>query len=406
MTLSTHVFRIGIMFKQQHIIIRGFGLVSPIGHSAWGTFRSLLAGQTLADRGLELPGDIHPMERARVLGHIGLAQGSADPAVELAEWAVREACTMAEISPEGLPCIIGASKGAINNLHDDSLAVAMGPHGYMANTLLRRLGLGSTTCTVAACASSLYALHQARMQLLSGQAKRMLVITSEGALLPLFIGGYQRLGVLSPTMARPLDQSRDGFTLAQAGAAILLESVDGDELVKQTGGGGIGKTGEDSGNFRPAQGKASGGSGGALVLVDTAVACEGYDLVRAAPQMPALAYIAERLMGQRTIAMLHPHAPGTVEQDAVEMGIHRRFAKAAAVYACKGALGHTLGSAGLVSLVIACLCAHTRRCPPMPWLRDPVEDCLEQNPFEGHGGHAVFAAGFGGSVAGAVIQKI
>jgi 3-oxoacyl-[acyl-carrier-protein] synthase II len=85
------------------------------------------------------------------------------------------------------------------------------------------------------------------------------------------------------------------------------------------------------------------------------------------------------------------------------------------VYAVKGAIGHALGSAGLASLVIACLCAQVGRRPPMPWLEQPMNRSplpLEPSSRALLGGgladpkttQAVFAAGFGGHVAGAVIR--
>jgi len=95
---------------------------------------------------------------------------------------------------------------------------------------------------------------------------------------------------------------------------------------------------------------------------DPAIANEAHDLVRPAPVMEALSHIAQRLLADRHIDMLHPHATGTAHHDPAELSaVAPHLHNQPDGYACKGALGHGLGAAGLVSLVIACLCAKTRR---------------------------------------------
>jgi 3-oxoacyl-(acyl-carrier-protein) synthase len=125
--------------------------------------------------------------------------------------------------------------------------------------------------------------------------------------------------------------------------------------------------------------------------------------------------------------MLHPHAPGTAVHDPAELSIllqvlssdpDRSAEQPLDLYAAKGAIGHGLGAAGLASLVIAALALTTGKRPPMPWLDEPIS--LADQPTAGlrpsaewsagqsashSGAHAVFAAGFGGHTAGAVIQR-
>lgn len=427
------------------VLIEGFGLVSPLGLSAWETFTALTLGRTLADRAERLPPDVAPADLVRALGCVASAQhSSTDPSVELAERAAREAmfgmpgAASAPPPSVAMPVYIGASKGAVRALDDaaaapdgfDSharsgaartmrtfvkdraLAVALGPSGYLAHHLQRRLPIADATSVVAACASSLTALHHARMRLLhdpgSCPGDRLLVVTSEAALLPLFIHSYRRLGVLPPTsvegyVGRPLDRRRNGFMLAELGAAVVLRRVDADTPITSS----------------------------RLELLDTAIAADGFDVVRGDPAMPALRRVSSQILSHGGIDVLHPHATGTAEHDAAEMsvyedalGLSRReehgnagAAEAAPpqstpplVYACKGALGHGLGAAGLVSLVLACVIAKARRVPPMPWLDEPIDSPLlsRDTPRPAHSPlarHAVFAAGFGGHVAGAVIER-
>jgi len=406
--------------EQRKVVIAGWGLVSPLGYSAWETFSSILAGKTLADRAAQLPIDIAPFDLVRALGSIGVGQYTHyDPAVELAERAAREAMFMAKAHADQIDAVLGTSKGAVHALSsamgivtdglskravmgypgypggpggdDAALAVALGPHGYLAGHLRRRLGLhGTPNTVVAACASSLTALHWARLRMAhcrpQKQRRQMLVMTCEASLLPLFVHSYRRLGVLPPLTrdgyrARPLDQTRCGFMLADVAAAVVLEEVD-----------------------QPQPGQ--------IELVDTAIASDGYDLVRTAPGMPALSHIANKLLSDRTIDVLHPHATATAQHDCAELAAYTpHLSGDVDVYACKGALGHGLGAAGLVGLIVACMCAKTGRRPPMPWLKQPIDTSGSKISIRSRTGacgsnHAVFAGGFGGHVAGAVLRKI
>jgi len=392
--------------RETRIVITGIGLVTPLAASAWQTFNALLAGRMICHRVEGLPASTDPVELVRRAGSVNIAhRGPTDPSVELADAAARQACAEAAVGPEGLDAIVASSKGAVHAMVDAASyldnqrsrswgaipfdAIALGPHAFLCNHLRRRLGLHNVQPVIGACASGLMALHQARQALLCGsmaqRPKRVLVIASEAALQSLFIHSYKRLGVLCPLRpkaycGRPLAVNRCGFMLSEVGAAVVVERCEAP---------------------RPGQ----------IELIDTAVATEAHHLVRPSPRMEGLRHVVQRLIGSRQIDMLHPHAPGTVDHDPVEVDILGSHLETGChMYACKGAVGHGLGAAGLVSLVLACLCARTNRCPPMPWLDRPIRGgtylhptaTARSSPLQSH---AVFAAGFGGHVAGAVLKR-
>ncbi|MGB0768870.1 MAG: hypothetical protein ACPGYV_14310, partial [Phycisphaeraceae bacterium] len=159
--------------ESPRVVLAGWGLVTPLGLGAWATFADLLKGRTLSDRASELPADIEPVDLARSLGSVASVQHArADPAVELAERAVREAAAMANLSPTGLPLWLGTSKGAVAKLSrtlglgrpldDESAAcVALGPHAYLSHELTRRVKTQPIAHHVAACSSGLVALDAA-----------------------------------------------------------------------------------------------------------------------------------------------------------------------------------------------------------------------------------------------------
>ncbi len=410
------------------VTITGFGLITPLGTSAWQTFSNLCEGKTLAQRARALPSDINLVDLVRATGAVASCQHTAtDPSIELAERAIREAAAMAGIETTGMDAFLGASKGAVHALSaaaearqpdlpasalrptppaDADLAVALGPHGYQNYHLQKRLKLNRVRHHVAACASSLTALHHARQHLLDAPPSseprtpipdprdHVIVATSEASLLPLFIHSYKRLGVLAPSTPdaydeRPMDRSRQGFMLSECGAAVILKRVP-----------------IDAPDDEPLPGEVE--------MIDTALACEAHDLIRPSDTMPALRHITEQLFYGRTIDMLHPHAPGTPDHDPAELNVYAETLKRLGhttlpdVYACKGAIGHGLGAAGLSALVLACLCAKARKRPAMPWLTDPIDSALplkpQASPLKPSTTHAIFAAGFAGHTAGAVVR--
>lgn len=391
------------------IQIAGLGLCTPIGLGAWPTFAALLSGKRLTDRLARYELDIPPEKIVSGIGGVAAARiVTDDPAVELADWAAREACEQAGVSPIGLATFLGTSKGAVAQVgrqsgeHTTEFApspewYALGPHGYLSDRLAKRLKLRVLTHTVAACASSLVALDAARRWLLADEAHtQVLVLTSEAALTPVFLHSYERLGVLAPTTLdgyrqTPLAKKRGGFVLAEAGAAVVLRKL------------------APSAPITPSK-----LSNTPLELLDTGVASEAYDLLRTSPRMEAIEHLAAQFHAVRAIDALHPHATGTEEHDPAEAGALARALGAAGaqrpLYACKGALGHGLGAAGLTSFILACLACRTGRIPPMKWLENGAMDLPAGLRAQAAGGtlppgaaHAVFAAGFGGHTAGALV---
>jgi len=398
--------------QQPRIFITGLGLVTPLGHSAWATFRALLDGRGIADRCRKLDADISPVDLVRAVGGVSFAQlSSTDPAVDIAARAIGEALQQSGTDAQPMPALLGVSKGATHALldaarmyhrsrhgrtanasrgglvtpvvADAALAVAIGPHGYLAHHLHRRFDHLAVQPVVAACASSVTALHIARQRMCRpGGPKRMLVATVEASLSPMFIHSYRRLGVLPPLSpagyrGQPLDQQRHGFMLSECAAAVVLQRVETNPAPDQ-----------------------------AVELLDTAVASESNDLVRTSPDRDALRHVAGRLLRERSIDLLHPHATGTTDNDETELAALREYAPDADAYACKGAIGHGLGAAGLSAAVLAALCGRARQRPIMPWIDAPIPgvklDSHRQLP--GTSTHAIFAAGFGAHVAGAVLR--
>ena len=402
--------------------ISGYGLITPLGASSWETFSSILSGQTLAKRARKLEEDYSPVDVTRQVGCIKFAQHSKlDPSIIIGERAGREALLMAtgsEKLPETpMPCILAASKGAMHTLteafnfandlqlgtcmpqhyptqqpEDVTLVGMIGPHGYLAHHLSKRLNLSIIKTVVAACTSSLMAIHEAKLYLERNEdADRIMVISAEAALLPMFVHSYEKLGVLPPLNRHeyggyPLDQSKQGFMLSEMGGAIIIEKTD--KITK-----------------------------GQTELTKTAIANQGIDLMRSEPDMLGLKHVAKEIFDHSEINMIHPHATGTNgedDHDVTELGIYENLlseqCKDIGIFANKGAIGHGLGASGMSSVVLACICAKSNTKPPMPWLENPIASkfnlikARKSDESIKYDNHAIFASGFGGHVAGVSIR--
>ena len=384
---------------QAHIDITGLGLVSPLGSDSWATIAALLKGRTIADRLKDVPDQMDPTTLAMAVGGAGRARFAAgDPAVDLAERAAREALFEAGLDRPETPVrtIIASSKGAVLSMLEHTLthtaagrvphheAAAFGPHAWLADQLTDRLPLGMTTSIVAACATSMTALNQARREILEGREDRVLVVAVEAAMHPVFVETYRRLGVLAPTdppaeyVARPLDQGRSGFTLNEIAAAVLLERHDPDRTPDAR-------------------------------LVDVRIGTQTTDLVRPADDQAVLRGLLQSMAIQNAdLTAIHPHAPGTSADEAEIRAIASVAGESETpLYAVKGALGHALGASGLVSVVVAARAGRAGRIPPMPWLHQPLSTPLSIRPGGveiGPGLHLAVSAGFGGHVGAALLD--
>jgi 3-oxoacyl-[acyl-carrier-protein] synthase II len=75
------------------------------------------------------------------------------------------------------------------------------------------------------------------------------------------------------------------------------------------------------------------------------------------------------------ICFISAHGTGTLYNDEMEMrAFHSVFKKRIPVYSVKGAIGHTIGSAGLVEAIIALRALKEKTVPPTVNLKNVDDD--------------------------------
>ncbi len=236
-----------------------------------------------------------------------------------------------------------------------------------------------------ACSSSLKAVALA-MRLIETGVCDAAVVGAADSLCRTTIFGFHSLGLLAPTATRPFSRERAGLTLGEGSAYVVLERAP------------KGGSAEAALAFVTGHGEAS----------------DSYHHTSPHPEgRSAAACMRQALAGAtlvpEAIDGVSAHGTGTKANDASEAAAIREvFGRAVPVTASKSLTGHTLGSAGLTSLVLAVESLRRQQLPPSARV-SPVDEALGlamvEQPTSAPLRHLmVNAFGFGGSNASAVIS--
>ncbi len=273
--------------------------------------------------------------------------------------------------------------------------------GAMGAVLGEKLGIARVHTSVAACASGLFALHRARRAILHGECERAVVVAADASLHPLFEASFERLGVLAPRgpegvrRCEPFGEAGAGFFLSEAAAGLVIERADvmgADTATRRPGDAGTRRRG-DAAKRQPL-----------AWLEQTWVGGDGTGLIAADENTESLRRGIEFCMGESftvsprprvpasDFSFIHAHAAGTAH-DARELAAIRSIAcDDPHVFSIKRQLGHSLGAAGLVSLVVSILSHHHGKTPCG---KTVPGDARSLTIAQGFGGHIGIARGCG-----------
>ena len=195
----------------------------------------------------------------------------------------------------------------------------------------------------AACASSTVALAQAASLIAAGERECVLVVACD-AVTEFVFAGFSSLMALDPEGARPFDRTRKGLTIGEAAGYALLMSA---ARAQREG--------------RRVLGAVEGWGMSCDANHMTGPARDGAGLSRAIRQALKLAGVEPGAVGSASA-----HGTGTVYNDTMEMKAFRQvFGETAIpVYSLKGGVGHTMGAAGLVQMIVALRSLEEHVVPP------------------------------------------
>jgi 3-oxoacyl-[acyl-carrier-protein] synthase II len=262
------------------------------------------------------------------------------------------------VIPNDAKLLLATTKGEIDLLEQSMLE----QRGDVADAVVTRLvgKVADLTRTKdaglvisAACTSSAAAAAQAAAMIRNGHADCVLVVACD-SITEFIFSGFSSLMALDREPARPFDKHRAGLNVGEAAAYALLMS---DERAAREN--------------RPVLGTMAGWGLSDDANHMTGPSRESEGLVLAISKALASA-------GPGDVGFISAHGTGTLYNDQMEMRAFRAVFQnnKRPVYSIKGGIGHTMGAAGLVEMIIALRALKERMVPPTVNLTEPDDDAL------------------------------
>ncbi len=315
--------------------ITGVGAVSALGIGVDALWSGTLAGRVaLAPASY---GDIDVFE-----GRAPVEAAPGERAFTLADLAVDEALGGVAPAPD-TALVVATTKAGIERAQDYVRGAAPAeslrdwPLHALAARIARRHGLRGVVETVSvACASGTAALGHGGRLVESGRAPRALVLGVD-ALCDFIVRGFASLRALGSGPAQPFDAERSGLSAGEGAAAMLLEPGPGPARAVLVGSGGSNDANHITGPSRDGSGLAL---AIARALEDAGLQPVDVDIVSA-------------------------HGTGTRYNDAMEAkALASVFGAPPPVHGLKGAIGHSMGAAGVLEAAVCVRALEEGVCPP------------------------------------------
>ena len=260
--------------------------------------------------------------------------------------------------PEDAKLLLATTKGEIDLLEQSMLENKGDVADAVASRLIRKVaGLtnarGGGLVLSAACTSSAAAAAHAAAMVRNGHADCVLVVACDSVTEFIF-SGFSSLMALDKQPARPFDKYRAGLNVGEAAAYALIMSEERAVRENRTVLGTIAGWGlSDDANHMTGPSRDS---EGLILAITKALASAG--------------------IGPDDVGVISAHGTGTLFNDQMEMrAFHTVFQdRERPVYSIKGGIGHTMGAAGLVEMIIALCALRERKSPPTVNLKDPDDD--------------------------------
>ncbi|GAU71180.1 3-oxoacyl-[acyl-carrier-protein] synthase II [Streptomyces sp. NBRC 110611] len=357
------------MSGARRVVVTGLGSVTAAGTGTDALWRDLLVPAPSAPPGHR---PLKPWDAGRWMdrAEIRHTDRCTQFAVASAELAVADAggaeALTARYGPERAGVVLGTALGGVTTMERQSLVraghgdrrvspftVPMVMPNAAAAAVSQRLGWqGPCETVTTACASGTHAIASAARLIAYGVCDTVLTGGTEAAAHGTVLAGFTTMRALSATgRTRPFDRGRDGFTVAEGAAALVLEAAD------------------------------TARARGATVLAEVlgaASTADAHDVTMPLPdgsgaaRCMALA-LRDAALAPSDIAQISAHGTGTLQGDLAESrALERVFGTAGpAVTSAKGATGHVFGASGALEAVAAVLSMVHGLIPPVQGLVAP-----------------------------------
>ena len=207
------------------------------------------------------------------------------------------------------------------------------------------LGLGGPTFAIAsACASGTHALGQAFRMVRDGDVPVAVSGGTEACLTLGTLKAWEALRVMSSDTCRPFSRQRSGMVLGEGAAILVLESLE----FARTRNAQI---------YAEIVGFGMSADAGDITLPDASGAARAM-----------AAALRDARLQPDAVDYVNAHGTGTTINDAVETkALHQVFgdhARRLAISSSKAVLGHSLGAAGALELLVTAIAIRDKIAPP------------------------------------------
>jgi 3-oxoacyl-[acyl-carrier-protein] synthase II len=259
--------------------------------------------------------------------------------------------------PPDAHLLLATTKGEIDLLEKSILSGSGNAAESSLECLLEKVievsgARGGALALSAACTSSSAAVARAGAMIRTGSADCVLVVACD-AVTEFIYSGFSSLMALDKNPARPFDKTRIGLSVGEAAGYTLIMAEgraqrEGRTVLAELAGWGL----SDDANHMTGPSRESEGMVSAITKALQSAGISG-----------------------KQIGCISAHGTGTPYNDAMEMRAFRNvFPGPLPVYSIKGAIGHTMGAAGLVELAMACRALRERMIPPTVNLDEADDD--------------------------------
>ncbi|AKD03830.1 beta-ketoacyl synthase N-terminal-like domain-containing protein [Pontibacter korlensis] len=392
----------------KHIIIKGYGAISPLGYDSTSTAAAYTSGtpafKAILHQGTPTPVAALTAEAERQLQLLMEANPTyrqLDRSVLMAVFAARQAAEQAGWLKENAPVDddlavnIGSSRGAtglfehhFEAFQQDTLSSSASPTttlGNLSSWVAHAVNAGGGQISHSiTCSTALMAIANGVAWLKAGMAKRYLAGGTEAPLTDFTIAQMKAVGIYSRLSGQPYpcqpyaQEKQNTFILGEGAAVFALEQIQ-----------------------EPAKGAISVeavGLGFEKLVSKTGISAEGINFQKSMRQ--ALAQLPE---DDRQVDLIITHTPGTRAGDRAELAaIQAVFQDNAPVITTnKWLVGHTLGASGALSLQYALHILQQQQFSSIPYPNQ-----LQQQDTHNINRIMINAAGFGGNAASVIVSPI
>jgi len=372
------------------IVVTDAAAVTALGNSQEELWQRLMAGETAIRPIRRFPVD-QEHYKAKIAAHIDDLK-PANNRTMLLGLLDRLLLEMGPVPPDAA-LITATIKSGADNLESFCRGRQADFQDVMLSSIADiagdRLGLRSNgICISASCASSTIAVAHAAGLIKSGRARTVLVCCGD-LITEYAFSGFSALKALSPFPCRPFDRDRNGLSLGEGAAALLL--MDAEQAHREN---------------RHRLGTILGWGIANDATHITAPAKSGRGLVQAVVQ-------ALQTAGRKAeeITAVSAHGTGTVYNDLMELNAFRRLfgERKVPMYSIKGAIGHTLGAAGGIEVIQGLKALAAGMIPPTVGYSNPekgAEGQVSPRPQTASGDYLLTTnSGFGGVNAALVLGR-